>query len=539
VFPPSKSEEDRAASPSVTGLDAALAVGRADDPLEDDAHHVAQHALTSSDAERSAAAPPSRTTHAAPPGESGPRESQASVHQVLRSPGLPLDADTRTFFEHRLGRDLAGVRIHADDSAAASAGLLGAPAYTAGTDIAFGAGRYQPTTRAGQRLLAHELVHVAQFTSSHSAPLIVRRAPPDGPSVQVDADWPDWAGQPKLSVEQNHVISHILAKRADIVIRPDLVRVEEKAKPGSRPHDPTYKPGYRYAGKRGKLDANASRYLKIAMNEYWATEGGVASINTWDTPFKQSTQNFTLGPGILNQAAVSNMRKWITADPVVAEFFRSTLGVWVTQSVELRVVVGSDDIRAGDEAREFLNDPHILSGIMNIAEQGHGEALDKAEQDWVTRIELPKIPTEVAAWDDAAIACCLHIQHGASAWSWIYFKSQYLATNGDPLEIAKVFAVITAQKKIFRRLGNATTGPILVTIQWGQLVYKTFERWGIGGGKPGYLKQAIDAKGTRVSGTPADLGADPQLAGHILYKTGDAGKEVVALDIGPPTAATP
>jgi hypothetical protein len=77
----------------------------------------------------------------------------------------------------------------------------------------------------------------------------------------------------------------------------------------------------------------------------------------------------------------------------------------------------------------------------------------------------------------------------------------------------------------------------LITSQCGLLVYKTFEKWGIGGGNPGYLKKAIDAHGTQVSGTPEELGANPQLAGHILYKTGDSGKAVVALDIGPPKAA--
>jgi Domain of unknown function (DUF4157) len=475
VFPPSQFSGDQAALPSVTAPapqrpETALAVGRADDPLEDDAHRVAEHALMSSAPDRSATAPlpqasrptgsaggHSGATAARPhtwPREPETREALAVVDQVLRSPGLALDADTRTFFEPRLGRDLGSVRIHADDSAAKSAGLLGAAAYTAGTDIAFGAAQYQPRTRAGQRLLAHELAHVAQFSASHGLPLTIRRAPPEGqqpapsqptaqgqPQVQVDADWPDWVGQPKLSADQNHVISEILAKRSAVPIRPDLRFVEDRSnKPN---YTPTRKPGYQAFGKPGKLSTNAPRYLRIAMKEYWNTEGGVASINTWDTRIKQPNQNFTLGPGMLNQAAASNMRKWITADRDVAEFFRSTLGIWVTQSLEFRVVVGPDDIRAGKEARDFLNDPHILSGIMNIAEQGHSEPLDKAEQDWITRNELSKIPPEAASWDDAAIACCLHIQHGASGWSWVVFKSEYVATNGDPLEIAKVFALVT------------------------------------------------------------------------------------------------
>src|SRR5262245_60224217 len=40
------------------------------------------------------------------------------VHDVLRSPGQPLDATTRAFMEPRFGHDFSGVRIHTDTKAA-------------------------------------------------------------------------------------------------------------------------------------------------------------------------------------------------------------------------------------------------------------------------------------------------------------------------------------------------------------------------------------------------------------------------------------
>ena len=40
------------------------------------------------------------------------------VHEVLRSPGKPLDATTRTFLEPRLGYDFSRVRVHTDEHAA-------------------------------------------------------------------------------------------------------------------------------------------------------------------------------------------------------------------------------------------------------------------------------------------------------------------------------------------------------------------------------------------------------------------------------------
>ena len=84
------------------------------------------------------------------------------VHDVLRSPGRPLDAPTRAFFEPRFGRDFAAVRIHDDGQAAASARSVGALAYTVGRDIVFGTGEYAAGTDAGRRLLAHELAHAVQ-----------------------------------------------------------------------------------------------------------------------------------------------------------------------------------------------------------------------------------------------------------------------------------------------------------------------------------------------------------------------------------------
>src|SRR5216683_1606553 len=36
------------------------------------------------------------------------------VHEVLHSPGQPLDTSTRDFMEPRFGHDFSGVRVHTD-----------------------------------------------------------------------------------------------------------------------------------------------------------------------------------------------------------------------------------------------------------------------------------------------------------------------------------------------------------------------------------------------------------------------------------------
>jgi hypothetical protein len=86
----------------------------------------------------------------------------SSVASALAAPGRPLERDARRTMESRFGVDFSRVRVHTDDEAAASAGDIHAAAYTSGSHVVFGAGRFEPRTGDGQRLLAHELAHVVE-----------------------------------------------------------------------------------------------------------------------------------------------------------------------------------------------------------------------------------------------------------------------------------------------------------------------------------------------------------------------------------------
>lgn len=126
-----------------------LEVGASDDPLEREADAAADQVM------RSPQPGP------LPRGEGG-GAAPASVHSALQSPGQSPDAATRAFAQAHFGRAMDGVRVHTDAAAAQSAQEIGARAYTSGRNIIFGPGQYAPHTAAGQRLLAHELTHVAQ-----------------------------------------------------------------------------------------------------------------------------------------------------------------------------------------------------------------------------------------------------------------------------------------------------------------------------------------------------------------------------------------
>jgi len=84
------------------------------------------------------------------------------VNQVLASPGQPLDPTIRAFMEPHFGHDFSRVRVHTGKIAEQSAQDINANAYTIGNEMVFGPGRFAPGTREGQRLIAHELVHVMQ-----------------------------------------------------------------------------------------------------------------------------------------------------------------------------------------------------------------------------------------------------------------------------------------------------------------------------------------------------------------------------------------
>ncbi len=94
--------------------------------------------------------------------KTGPDVAPGAVHDVLRAPGRPLDAETRAYFEPRFGRDFREIRVHDDAEAAQSASAIFASAFTVGSHVVFGDGRFSPTTPKGRRLLAHELTHVMQ-----------------------------------------------------------------------------------------------------------------------------------------------------------------------------------------------------------------------------------------------------------------------------------------------------------------------------------------------------------------------------------------
>ncbi|HEX9776197.1 MAG TPA: DUF4157 domain-containing protein [Actinomycetota bacterium] len=98
-----------------------------------------------------------------PPNDaSGRMVGGAIADEIDGLSGAALPDDLRAQFEPRMGADLAAVRIHTDDRAQRLARRTGARALTYQNDVVFAAGEFNPHTRAGRWLLAHELAHAVR-----------------------------------------------------------------------------------------------------------------------------------------------------------------------------------------------------------------------------------------------------------------------------------------------------------------------------------------------------------------------------------------
>ncbi len=138
-----------------------LSIGTSNDPLEQEADRVAGQVLAAPANPAVRGIAPSIQRYTGKSAE-GSAPAPASVDRVLSSTGRPLEPAVRQYMEPRFGHDFSHVRVHTGDTAEQSAREVNAHAYTAGHNIVFGTGRYEPETHEGRRLLAHELTHVVQ-----------------------------------------------------------------------------------------------------------------------------------------------------------------------------------------------------------------------------------------------------------------------------------------------------------------------------------------------------------------------------------------
>jgi hypothetical protein len=116
----------------------------------------------------------------------GPAEVPADFTSRLGAEsGQEIPGAARRDLEAGLGVPLGGVRVHTGPGAADMAAQVSAHAFTVGQDIYFGRGEYDPVSRSGYGLLAHEVTHTVQQSAG---PAMSSRLAVSTPQDQAELD---------------------------------------------------------------------------------------------------------------------------------------------------------------------------------------------------------------------------------------------------------------------------------------------------------------------------------------------------------------
>jgi Domain of unknown function (DUF4157)/Novel toxin 15 len=177
---------------SNTTAQAKGAISSPDDAAEREADRVAAHVVSMPEPSAKAAAraptsvmrSPLIVQRRAAPARRAPRQvaSSGNVMQQVKaaaSGGFALSKKTRAYLEPRFKADFSNVRLHTDGKAKELSDKVGARAFTFGRHIFFNEGQYNPDSKAGLELLAHELTHtIQQRETIQRKPMVNERADP-------------------------------------------------------------------------------------------------------------------------------------------------------------------------------------------------------------------------------------------------------------------------------------------------------------------------------------------------------------------------
>jgi hypothetical protein len=187
-----------------------LAVSQPGDAAEKEADRVAEQAASPTAGDKPPVTPSRNLVNDQSSGQRDENSENSAAPPDLESRlesekdgGAALPERTRAQMESRLGADFTDVKIHTGGEAGRMNRDLSAQAFTQGSDIYFGEGKFQPETREGQRLLAHELTHVVQQSATVQPQLIQRdpEKPEQKPSKDRSSEVPGLLADPFWAID--------------------------------------------------------------------------------------------------------------------------------------------------------------------------------------------------------------------------------------------------------------------------------------------------------------------------------------------------
>jgi Domain of unknown function (DUF4157) len=226
---------------------------------------------------------------------------------AARGQGQALPPALREDFERKFGADFGGVRIHGGAQADQLNQSIQANAFTTGRDIFFRQGLYDPASRSGQTVIAHELTHVmqqnqGQWTMPGSRPPAIQRLI-SGTKLQQEAGdaksnilWYQMSARYKSLIDALNMYQvHINVEKVDKDdqrragqahgINSELGEIKDAASTYTREHvdekdNSSEKKGDRY-GKIDKLKTDIFDEGKIVNNVATNTIWRSPDLNQW------------------------------------------------------------------------------------------------------------------------------------------------------------------------------------------------------------------------------------------------------------------
>ncbi|MEQ9235910.1 eCIS core domain-containing protein [Coleofasciculus sp. E2-BRE-01] len=124
--------------------------------------------------------------------------------QQKRGSGQALSENVRQPMEQAFGADFSQVKVHTDSESDKLNKSIQAKAFTTGKDIFFKKGEYQPDSKPGQELLAHELTHVVQQNGNQVQAKSVKQVATKSNKLQPKPNLtPTSIPQPKIQRREN------------------------------------------------------------------------------------------------------------------------------------------------------------------------------------------------------------------------------------------------------------------------------------------------------------------------------------------------
>jgi hypothetical protein len=93
--------------------------------------------------------------------QAAPVAVESEIHRA-KGGGQTLDPQLQRSMGQAMGADFSHVKVHTDTTSDHLNHTLQAKAFTTGSDVFFRQGEYNPSSKGGQELIAHELTHVVQ-----------------------------------------------------------------------------------------------------------------------------------------------------------------------------------------------------------------------------------------------------------------------------------------------------------------------------------------------------------------------------------------